>query len=342
MNISRLDNMEALLNTPIKDLQRPKSKKLAYVFEPGSLNLSFSRLQALWRCPREFYLKELEAIPDGFSGNLHTAFGSAFGAGIQELFRSGSLEYACVFALAHWDYDAWDDPQGKIRNKSFGEVIQAIEHFYHTQLPNIGENWELATINGKPAIEMMFFIRINDEFNYQGHIDLILRNKLDNSLCAWEMKSSGQEQQEANWGNSEQTLGYHAVLNYSTGTKELSASRTIYLTYQVNKADDPNANFGFQYFPFELPATASIDFVNQLLMDANTIKLYEEAGFWPKRGSNCVRFGRVCQYYGMCDTIATDRKISELSSASKTFDQIPLSEVDFVFSLEETLGIENE
>lgn len=326
-----------LLSQPLNTLPNTKSgSKLAYVFKEKSLNLSFSRLQALWRCPREFYLKELEAKPDGFSGNLHTAYGSAWGAAIQELFRTQCLERALVIALIEWDYHTWDDEWKKIRNKSFGECIQSIETFYHTQLPNLLKDWELAYINGVPGIELTFFIEISPEFNYQGHIDLVLRNKHDGTLCAWEMKTSSRVQQEANWGNSEQTLGYHAVLSYAKESEDKSTTRTIYIVNQVNKLDDRNANYGFSYFPFELNETANIDFVNQLLLDANSIKMFEEANFWPKRGSNCVRFGSVCPYYGQCD-VHTDKKIEDLVSASENFDRLPIEEVDFVIKLEDIL-----
>lgn len=335
------NQMQELLNKPLVELNQliPNTKsgtKLAYVFKEGSLNLSFSRLQALWRCPREFYLKELEGKSDGFSGNLHTAYGSAYGAGLQELFRSGDIERALVLALVEWDFAAWDDPYRKIRNKSFSDMVDGLILFNETQLPHLSNDWELAIINDKPAIELTFFIKINEEFNYQGHIDLVLKNKHDGTLCAWEMKTSSRAQQEANWGNSEQTLGYHAVLSYAKESKETSTTRTIYITNQVGKMQDRNANFGLSYFPYELNSSANIDFVNQLLLDANTIKLYEESGYWPKRGSNCVRFGSTCAYYGQCN-VATDKKIKDLVHANSDFEHLPLDEVDFVIDLKDIL-----
>src|SRR5699024_127757 len=107
----------------------------------------------------------------------------------------------------------------------------------------------------------------------------------------------------------------------------ISESKTIYMTFQVNRGHSAEANYGLNYFPFDLPDTAAIDFVNQLLMDANTIKLYEEAKYWPKRGNNCVRYGRVCEYYGVCDSYQTEKTIADLAQAAAEFEQMAIEDV---------------
>jgi hypothetical protein len=59
-----------------------------------------------------------------------------------------------------------------------------------------------------------------------------------------------------------------------------------------------------------------------------TIKLYDEAKYWPMYGENCVQFFRPCEYYGMCN-------MSEKNLLGDEKD-IPVNtdaETEFVFDL---------
>ena len=63
-------------------------KRLGYVAQEGVIALSYSRLNTLYSCPRKFQLSELMGRKS-FSPTMHTAFGHAYGAGVQTF-----LQYA--------------------------------------------------------------------------------------------------------------------------------------------------------------------------------------------------------------------------------------------------------
>ena len=40
--------------------------------------------------------------------------------------------------------------------------------------------------------------------------------------------------------------------------------------------------------------------IRTLLLDVDTIKMYEESGIYPMRGQSCNEFYRECNYFGIC------------------------------------------
>ena len=66
-------------------------KRLSYYKEDGSTALSYSKLRTLDSCARKFQLQEKsERTPNDPS--VHTAYGHAFGTGIQALWRTNDLQ----------------------------------------------------------------------------------------------------------------------------------------------------------------------------------------------------------------------------------------------------------
>jgi hypothetical protein len=213
--VSKPDNLLKLLEAPINpDNLLPRKvteRKLGYIYEPDKLALSYSRRQTLNRCARLFQLREIKQRKSR-TPSIDTAFGSAFGAGVQELFKSGSVERATIAALGSWDYPEFEDMYGKKHNKSFWICVESLEIFAAQYLPSITSEYELADLDGRSGIELFVYINIGSSFNYQIHIDLILQNRETKALCVVEIKTSGMDAVESDWGNSSQTLGYYAIL----------------------------------------------------------------------------------------------------------------------------------
>lgn len=311
-------------------------KKLNYIFEPEKIALSFSRLQTLRNCPREFACKELGG-QGSFQPSIHTAYGHAFGAGVQELFRSGSLHKAFLAALEAWDFPYFDDPWGSVKHKSFFHATASLEQWYYTVFPVLDEEFELAYFDGRPGIELFVYMAIGDTYSYQIHIDLVLQNRLTREFVVTEIKTSGMVQQRANWENSLQTLGYHTCINAISKQHGIQAvSPTIlYIVQQTGKLGDPAADHGFYVFDFAKGDNAPAEFMMDLGAQISVIDLYLQHKYFPKYGHNCVRFGRPCPLFGVCDSMPT----SGASADVQHYENNDLTTADYVIDFESVVNI---
>lgn len=341
---TKMDKFLAELDKPITPMAGPTGnqkggKKLGYVRIPGVISTSYSRLQSLHSCPRKFLLRELHQARAEYE-SVHLAYGSAFGAGIQELLATHSLEKAFLAAFVHWDYSSFDS--GNVRNKSLWDCLWALEMFYHRMLPQLGD-WELFYLEMpdgtmKPGVELLFYITIGDKYDYQGHIDLMLRHKEDGGIGVWEIKTSGMQQYEAMWGNSDQTNGYHVVMQYVAKKMGLPMhTRVNYLTHTVGRQTDAEKNFGFDFFPYEKADSAVQEFLANILTDVEVLEVYQRNGHFPKRGNSCHTYGRACEFYGSCD--AEYMLNPEMGSAAN-YESLSLEDVDILVDMRELVEAE--
>lgn len=321
MKSSDRDTLQTLLQVPIQQLEntvvldgqlleksdgakKHDAKKLGYVKIPGVVNLSYSRLQNFHACPRKFFLREVVSADAGFSGNVHTAFGSAFGAGVQEVLRSGNLQLGLLAAFASWDVGFSEED--KRSSKNIWTALMGVEKFYNHIYPELQENgYELATYKGKPGIELFYLIWYGDRYNDQGHIDIVLHNKRTNKLVVLELKSTSKVSHPADWQNSEQTLGYSVVLDAMAREVGASAGWEVeYLIYNPSpKLDNPEDGFGFTNYTFTKDSMIKTEYLIGRLMDIKSIELMFEHGYFPKRGNACISWNRVCDYFGRCDEL---------------------------------------
>lgn len=336
-------SIEKLLSTPINPIGSPNQpktitqRKLGYVYDPEQLALSYSRRQTLNRCPRLFQLRELKQRKSR-SASIDTAFGSAFGAGVQELWRTGSIERATVAALAAWDYPEFTDMYGKKHNKSFGTCVETLAVYTTHIHPMLTEEYDLAEVEGKSGIELFCFLKISESCNYQIHIDLVLQNKHTKALAVVEIKTSGMSADEAQWGNSEQTLGYYAMMEVISRRLNLPIEPMVYyICVEAGKMHDSSCNYGFQIFPFVKTGTAMLDFVSSLMYDVNRINYSLETDFFPKNGANCIAYRSRCEFYGSCDMFA-----SMPEETGNIYESLTMDDVDFVLDISEIIStVEN-
>lgn len=317
----------------------PAPKKLGYVKIPGVRDLSYSKLNVLHSCPRKFRLAELEGRKQ-FSPSPHTAFGHAYGAGVQEFIRYYDMlgperarKRAVVAALAAWDTYDLDDVDAK-GIKSFWRATQAVELWCQVQGAALMQEYELAvlTVNGRvvDGIELQFYVRIGEGHSYQGHIDLVLRSRHTGELCVMEIKTTSRAAAQSDWANSSQTIGYNVLLQaMGAMTEEQVAYHVRYLVYNAASGET-------EEFQFSRSLAERSEWVTSLLIDIRQMELYEELGIWPKRGTECRAFFRDCEFFGTCD-------LSFAASAPAedgTYETTPLEEVDFVTDIESLLALQ--
>jgi hypothetical protein len=295
---------------------------------PGETSLSYSRLKTLNECPRKFQLREL-AETGQHSATIHTAFGSAFGVGVQQLFKTGSIALATIHAIAAWNLDHMQDPWGKEKNKSIFHCIESLAIYAKTLHRVLSAEFQLAQI-AIPAIEPLVYLRLPHNYNYQVHIDLILQHRVTKELVTAEIKTSSRRHTPAMWQNSLQTRAYREVLKAVAAKHGYQVSPEIlYITLQTGKLDDPLNSFGFHHFRFE--ELIASDFTLSILQIVSILSMYAQDNHYPKHGESCESMFGVCQYFGICDEIPT------APSTGQIYETLTLEDADCILSIEELL-----
>lgn len=316
---------------------RPPAK-LGYIIEPGVTAFSYSKRNNLHKCPRYFHLKEDRHL-GSFQPNAHTAFGHAYGAGVQMFFRYAeelSLEEAekraVVATLAYWDtYSIWDADPKEI--KTLWAAVIAVRKFCREEGIQLLTKYKLAyhPTSGKPLIELLYYIRIGEGYSDQGHIDLVLEDRVTGELLVVEMKTGSAEFAEADWANSAQTIGYNVVLQaFGAMSKQQVAYHVLYLCYNAK-------DLVLQQFHFSRSLAERAEWLASLMLDVQLVEMYKSSGVWPKRGTQCRQYKRNCEFFGTCD-------LTRLAPPKEaTYTGLPIEAADFVTSVEELLeGMRNE
>lgn len=307
-------------------------RKLGYYKLPGVTALSYSKLKTLHVCPRKFQLQEKQERMER-EQNIHTAFGHAFGAGVQGMWKWGTLEGAIWEAMLGWSLDDIDEQDEKA-NKSFITVVNALQQYWHGQYQELSAEYQIAQLpDGKKAIELFFVINIGDSYNYQGHIDLVLQHRKSGQFCVYEVKTSGKDFYPSQWQNSDQTLGYNVVLDF-VGKQETVGNeyRVMYCCLQTKLEE-------LVFFEFSKSKATKANFLTSILLQVKQLELYEEFGFYPKNGDACYAgYGRSCRYFGTCDIEAMGSK----QSGNDVYASSDASEVDYFIELDALLEVQEE
>lgn len=295
--------------------------------------LSHSAIQTFRSCPRKFELDRLYSTNKVESSTIHTAFGSALGAGIQEILRTNSLDAGFFAAFKEWDIDLLD--YNSKSNKSFPHVSVGLRTFYADILPHLGD-WELAyfpytdregNITIRPAIELSFSIDLPLGYHYRGFLDGVLRHKKSGKYRVLELKTTGSRfVDEANYYNSFQGVGYSIILD-KIAPEGYSDYEVLYLVYKTY-------NQSFEDYPFIKLATHRMNWLNDLLLVVEQIEMYKRARRFSQNGDACKMYGSLCRFYEECNYANESIFAGAEIINEDTFDH---SQFDFNFSYEELL-----
>lgn len=291
-------NIESLLDSELYNLEESKATCTA---AQKLRELSYSSVLTLHSCPRKYELSKLAKDAAGNTRSVTFAFGHAMGAGIQEYMlaltqgiqEQQAFDKAMLAAFLAYDYDlleaGWDS---EVRaKKSFATSILALHHFRQVRATGVLADYDVAIINGVPACELSFRIKLMDDFVYRGYMDMVLKHKHTGELMVLELKSTSVSSNEANYKNSSQALGYSVILD-SLGTEQQSFD-VLYLVYNTRAQE-------FQQLLFTKFFHQKVDFINSLVMDTELITKYEAAGHFPKYGESCYNYFRNCEFYDVC------------------------------------------
>lgn len=269
------------------------------------LNLSYSSLLTLHRCPRKFQLYRLNAQAsnvEDINQTLTFAYGHAVGAGIQYLLEGQSLEAVLFRSFAEWETDLLaENPK---QNKSFFGAIHALRQFASMRENGYLKDYEVVQYQGKPACELSFAIYLPDGFIFRGFVDAVLQHKHTGKIVVLECKTTADASvNPAKFKNSAQAIGYSVVLDAIFPA--LSSYEVLYLVYQSKSSS-------YTQLPFEKSFYQRALWIRELMLDVEMIKMYEGAEIYPMHGESCLDFFRECEYMQFC-TLSTSHITEPLS-----------------------------
>jgi hypothetical protein len=261
--------------------------------------LSYSSLLTLHACPRKFQLYKLrttEKLPETVKSSVTFSFGHVIGEAIQLTFQGFSEQEIIWRAFVQWlkapDLFAEDQKL----DKSLWSALLAIKRFISARESGFLNDYELVYFDGKPACELSFCINFPDGFRYRGHVDVVLRHKTTGEVLVLEVKTTGAASTNpTTYKNSAQAIGYSIVLDAIY--PGLSGYSVLYLVYNTKLGE-------YQTFPFAKTFLQRALWIRELLLDIETIKMYEEAQIYPMHGESCFSFFRECEYINSC-TLST-------------------------------------
>jgi len=304
--------------------------------DPRIQNLSYSSLGTLHKCPRKFQLYRLNATSEDTdisgSSNITFAYGHIVGEGIQEILQNKSYNETIFQMFLGWHADLYEE--NIKQNKSFWTAMLAIQKFIAMQKAGFLADYELVYYEGKPAVELGFRITFPDGFKFRGYVDAVLRNTKTGEVMVLEVKtSSSTSLAPATYKNSAQAIGYSVVLDVLF--PDLSSYKVLYLVY-LTKA------MQYEQLPFTKTYLQRALWIQELLLDIDVIKMYENVGIYPMRGESCYDFFRECEYLNLC-TLSTGYLVKPYEEPEKIEEfQIELSLMDLINSqLSKSAGVES-
>ena len=302
--------------------------------DPRIQNLSYSSLGTLHKCPRKFQLYRLNATAEDTdtsgSGNLTFAFGHIVGQGIQDVLEGKTYEQIVLTAFLGFHADIYEE--NTKQNKSFWTALLAIQKFIAIREEGYLSEYDLVYYNGKPAVELGFRISFPDGFKFRGFVDVVLRNRTTGEVVVLELKtSSSTSLAPATYKNSAQAIGYSVVLDVLF--PELSSYRVIYLVYLTKSLAYEPLEFTKTYLQRAL-------WIQELLLDIECIRMYENVGIYPMRGESCYDFFRECEYLNTC-TLSTTYLVKPYEPQPDETFQIELSLSDLIDSQLSKSGVQS-
>lgn len=281
--------------------------------------LSYSSLLTLHSCPRKFQLNRLRSTfktAESIKSQITFAFGHVVGEAIASAIE-GRPEQEIIWKIFtgwHTDFAASDDKA----KKNIYTAIIAYQRLASLLQGGFLQDYELVYYNGKPATELSFAINFPDGYRLRGFVDAVLRHKTSGEIIILECKTTGSlTLNPATYKNSSQAIGYSVVLDVLFPT--LSSYKVLYLIYQTGSKE-------YTPIPFVKTFLQRALWIRELLLDIETIKMYEEAEVYPMRGESCISFGRDCEYLNTC-TLSTHylTKPCTVAEEDKTEYQISIS-----------------
>jgi hypothetical protein len=310
--------------------------------------LSYSRLSDFHSCARLYELQYVLGLATRVDSNTFS-YGHAVAAGVQSILQGESLELALFHCMAFWSVDIDDYGTAKElkAKKIFGYAIQAVEIFYNqyndssTEIYQRLAGLEVAVFNqnsgiARKAVELTFKIKLVDDFEYEGHIDVVMYCPRRNKFFVLELKTTSfNNPSPAQYQNSNQALGYSIVIDAASESyKNIDSSfDVIYLIYSSTKQEYTIYNFTKNY-------AQRANWLNSLIFDISYLSMLMESGVqFPTNGASCFNFFTPCHWIDKCTK--DNSVLIEYAPKVKEKEQFKeLASYDLEFTLEYLLEVQ--
>lgn len=263
------------------------------------LRLSHSTLDILHTCERKFELDRLIEGEKIIEESVYFSRGHSYGTGIQWYLATQNIELAIFKAwLAYW-------PELEQKPKVFqARTLQDLLNIQR-ELDEFLEEWEVATFNGKPAIELSFRLDINENFYYVGYIDVVVKKRNEELYGVVEVKRTSTNLTDVRplYKFSGQGLGYSIVLDKIANKQQSNYS----LIYAVGQDIKNSLQSKFHLIDFKKTLQDRLHWFISLGLDVKHITEMLELGIFPRRYTSCVRFNKVCTHFSTCNLTAGEK-----------------------------------
>lgn len=255
--------------------------------------LSYSSVLLLHECPRKFQLNKcrVQRTAESLDTGITFSFGHVIGQAIQDIFIGLPKNQIYIRAIQKWNVDFYAVDEK--RHKSFWLALYAIEKFIELRKNGFLAEYEIVYFNGRPAAELGFCINLQEGFRYRGFADLILQHVESKKVIVLEGKTFGADIfNPAIYKNSSQALGYSIILDHIF--PDLSSYEVLYLIYESKNKE---------FTPIVMPKTYSqrARWIREIVLNQQTVEIYANNELFPMHGESCIsRFGRECEYFGVC------------------------------------------
>lgn len=260
--------------------------------DPRLQRLSYSSLLTLHECPRKFQLDKLQAPrqAEDYSASVTFAFGHMVGEGIQRLLAGEDRDKVLFDLFLKWEPDYLAINEKQLKSFTYGVI--ALDNFISIRNQGYLDEYEVLEYQGRPAAELSFRITLPNGFTYRGYVDLVLRHKSSSEIRVLELKTtSAYSVLPSQYKNSSQAIGYSVILDKIA--PDISAYEVNYLVYKTKSKE-------FEEFIFKKTYMQRALWIRELLLDIDTINMYEGVSIYPMRGESCLAFSRECRYFGSC------------------------------------------
>ncbi len=255
--------------------------------------LSYSSRLDLHSCPRKLQLNRLRK--PARDSSVTFAFGHVVGLGLQLSMQQKTIQEIYFQMFLAWDTGLYEEET--TNKKSFWYAMFAVQQFHaikNTLRLADGtdlKDYDLAYLDGKPAVELSFRVDIMQGFSYRGYVDVVLRHKITGEFLVLELKTTKYKTiDEATYKNSGQALGYGIILDAISPGK--SSYRVLYCIYKTVSEE-------FELMSFDKSFTKRADWIRDLVLDVNMIGYYSANAF-PMHGESCYAFFRQCEFFNIC------------------------------------------
>ncbi len=282
------------------------------------IRLSYSALGSLHSCERRFQLDRLLVGERTKDETAAQVLGKAYGNAVQDYLVHKDVDKALLNCYLSYSPVLVDDNRSE--EAAMAAFLSSLPH-----LDSILDNWEVATFNGKKAIELSFRLNIDEKFYYVGYVDLVLKNLYTGRYAIGEVKTTSLQLLDLSpvYGNSGQGIGYSIILDSIVG-KDNADYDVLYLVCQLKKGLESK----FHPLPFFKTLKDRLNWFITLGMDVNHLHDMLNMNVFPMRGGGCLSYMRPCRHFGTCQLTGFDEyKIEE---EDKTV-------YDFTFQLEEVI-----